>query len=73
MDQVIYTFGGGDVLFRVFTALAMLFKSDSAYVTSMFRFSLTIGAIWVSLLAIYKANMAWCVCRCYFVKTLFRF
>ena len=57
MDYVLYTFGGGEVLFKVFNALAMLFKSESAYVTSMFKFSLTIGALWAALGAIYRANV----------------
>ena len=56
MDYVVYTFGGGEALWKTFNGLALLFKSESAYMTSVLKLSLSIGAVWAALRAILGAN-----------------
>ena len=43
MDDIIYTYGGGEVLWKVFNGLAILFKNDSAYWTNIMPLALVIG------------------------------
>ena len=57
MEQVIYTYGGGEVLWKVFNALAMIFKSDNSYMTTMVRLTLAIGALWAAYTAMVKGSI----------------
>jgi conjugal transfer mating pair stabilization protein TraG len=59
MDYIIYTFGGNAELIKdIFNAIAMIFKTDSNYITAVGKFSMTIGAIWAATRAIFNANIA---------------
>ena len=57
MDDIIYTYGGGEVLWKVFNGLAILFKNDSPYWTNIMPLALVIGGIWGASIAIAKANV----------------
>ena len=67
MDYVIYTFGGGEALWKVFNGLAILFKSDSGF-NSVMKLSLTVGAVWATLRAMWGAHGG-IFARDYFVPT----
>jgi conjugal transfer mating pair stabilization protein TraG len=55
MDYIIYTFGGNAELIKdIFNAIAMIFKTDSNYITAVGKFSMTIGAVWAATRAIFK-------------------
>ncbi|KJV71065.1 conjugative transfer TraG domain protein [Orientia tsutsugamushi str. TA763] len=49
MDYVIYTFGGGDLLWHVFNGIGRVFASNSEYFTPVGHLALTIGGIWLLL------------------------
>jgi conjugal transfer mating pair stabilization protein TraG len=66
MDYVIYTYGGGEILWKIFNGLALFFKSDSAYLTGVVKLSLAIGGLWAALQAIYKGSMG-ILARDYFI------
>ena len=68
MDYVIYTFGGGEALWKVFNGLALVFKSDSAYITGVLKLSLAVGGLWAALRAILGANVRF-FARDYMVPT----
>jgi conjugal transfer mating pair stabilization protein TraG len=57
MDSVIYTYGGGDVLWSIFNGIAMVFKSQSPYWTSIMPFVAGIGGLWAATVAISKGNV----------------
>ena len=57
MDYVIYTYGGGEVLWRVFNGLSLFFQSDSAYLTSVVKLSLAVGGLWAALRALYGGQL----------------
>jgi conjugal transfer mating pair stabilization protein TraG len=57
MDSVIYTYGGGDVLWSIFNGIAMVFKSESPYWTSIMPFVAGIGGLWAATVAISKGNV----------------
>ncbi|MGI4851407.1 MAG: conjugal transfer protein TraG N-terminal domain-containing protein [Janthinobacterium lividum] len=67
MDYVIYTFGGGEALWKVFNGLAILFKSDSGF-NSVMKLSMTVGAVWAALSAMWGANVG-LFARDYFIPT----
>ena len=67
MDYVIYTFGGGEALWKVFNGLALLFKSDSGF-NSVMKLSLTVGAVWAAVRAMWGANVG-IFARDYFIPT----
>ena len=46
MDYVIYTYGGGEVLWKIFNGLSLFFKSDSAYLTGVVKLSMVIGGLY---------------------------
>lgn len=52
MDYVIYTFGGGEILWHVMNALAILFKTDSSYFTSVGMITTAIGLVYATLRAL---------------------
>lgn len=47
MEQVITTYGGGEVFYYVFNGIAALFTSDGGVINNMTRLALTVGAFWV--------------------------
>ncbi len=57
MESVIYTFGGGEALWRVFNGIAIIFSSNSGYMTSVMKLSMAIGGLWAAFRAILGANM----------------
>lgn len=57
MDSIIYTYGGGEVLWTIFNGLALIFKSNSPYLTSVGYLSMLIGGIWGASAALYQANI----------------
>jgi len=66
MDYVIYTYGGGEILWKIFNGLSLFFHSDSAYLTGVVKLSLIIGGFWAALRAIYGGNMG-ILARDYFI------
>lgn len=57
MNTVIYTYGGGDVLNDIFNGIAIVFKSHSAYWTSLMPFVAGMGGLWAATVAIAKGNV----------------
>ncbi|BAG39863.1 putative conjugative transfer protein TraG [Orientia tsutsugamushi str. Ikeda] len=57
MDYVIYTFGGGDLLWHVFNGIGIVFASNSEYFTPVGHLALTIGGIWAATRAIFRGNI----------------
>ncbi len=57
MEYIVYTFGGGEVLWKILNALALLFANDSEYFTPVLKLSAGIGAIWAAVRAIYQTNI----------------
>ena len=57
MDSIIYTYGGGEMLWTIFNGLALIFKSNSPYLTSVGYLSMLIGGIWGATAALYQANI----------------
>jgi conjugal transfer mating pair stabilization protein TraG len=57
MESVIYTFGGGEALWKVFNGIAIIFSSGSGYMTSIMKLSMAIGGLWAAFRAILGANM----------------
>jgi conjugal transfer mating pair stabilization protein TraG len=66
MDYVIYTYGGGEILWKIFNGLALFFQSDSAYLTGVVKLSMVIGGLWAALRAIYGGQMG-ILARDYFI------
>ena len=56
MEYPIYTYGGGDLLIAVFNAIAMIFKSDSKYLTPVGTMSMTLGGVYIAIKAIFKGD-----------------
>jgi len=57
MEYPIYTYGGGDLLVAVFNAIAMIFKSDSTYLTPVGTMAMTIGGVYIGIKAIFKGDI----------------
>jgi conjugal transfer mating pair stabilization protein TraG len=57
MDSIIYTYGGGDMLWTLFNGIALIFKSNSPYLTSVGYLSMLVGGIWGTTAALYQANI----------------
>lgn len=57
MDSIIYTYGGGEVLWTIFNGLALIFKSNSPYLTSVGYLAMLVGGIWGATAALYQANI----------------
>lgn len=45
-EYVIYTYGGGDLLFQVFDAIGRIFRSNSDYLTPVGQLGMTVGALY---------------------------
>lgn len=57
MDFSIYSYGGGQMLWTLFNGLALVFKSNSPYLTSVGYLSMIVGGVWATTRAIYQANI----------------
>lgn len=57
MDSIIYTYGGGEMLWTIFNGLALIFKSNSPYLTSVGYLAMLVGGIWGTTAALYQANI----------------
>jgi len=57
MEYPIYTYGGGDLLVAVFNAIAMIFKSDSTYLTPVGTMAMTLGGVYIGIKAIFKGDI----------------
>lgn len=53
----IYSFGGGETLWKVLNAVAMLFSNGNQYFTPALKISASIGAIWAAVRAIWKTEV----------------
>ncbi|KJV71966.1 putative traG protein [Orientia tsutsugamushi str. TA763] len=71
MDYVIYTFGGGDLLWHVFNGIGRVFASNSEYFTPVGHLALTIGGIWAATRAIFRGNIGIFAMECFFRRYLF--
>lgn len=58
MEYPIYMYGGGDLLVSVFNAIAMIFKSDSTYLTPVGTMAMTLGGVYIGIKAIFKGDIA---------------
>ena len=58
MDNVIYTYGGGEVLYYVFNAIAVIFGGGAGGLfTAMLRLATSIGGFWAIVNIILKNNV----------------
>jgi len=57
MEFPIYTYGGGDTLVAVFNAIAMLFGSNSTYLSPVAKLGFTIGGMYVGVKALFKGDI----------------
>lgn len=57
MDFSIYSYGGGQMLWTLFNGLALVFKSNSPYLTSVGYLSMIVGGVWATTRAIFQANI----------------
>ncbi len=57
MEYPIYIYGGGDLLVAVFNAVAMIFKSDSTYLTPVGTMAMTLGGVYIGIKAIFKGDI----------------
>ncbi|KJV71668.1 hypothetical protein [Orientia tsutsugamushi] len=71
MDYVIYTFGGGDLLWHVFNGIGRVFASNSEYFTPVGHLALTIGGIWAATRAIFRGNIGIFAMEWFFHRYLF--
>lgn len=51
-DYVIYTFGGGEILWHVMNAIAILFKSENSYFTSVGMLTMAAGLFYATVRAL---------------------
>lgn len=56
MGFAIYTYGGGEILWRVFNGIAMIFGS-STFMSSLMVTTLAIGTLWASTRSIYNNSL----------------
>lgn len=56
MGFAIYTYGGGEILWRVFNGMAMVF-GGSAFMSSLMISTLAIGTVWASTRSIYNNTL----------------
>lgn len=58
MEYTVFTYGGGQMLVSIFNSIAMIFKSNNTYLTPVGTFAMGAGALYASMLAIYRASLA---------------
>lgn len=56
-EYVIYTYGGGEILWQVLNAIALLFKSDSSYFTIVGQLTAAMGLAYAALVALGKNSI----------------
>ncbi|WP_010303319.1 conjugal transfer protein TraG N-terminal domain-containing protein [Candidatus Odyssella thessalonicensis] len=69
MDYSLYVYGGGEILWKVFNGIALLFKSDNPYFTSLGKLTMGIGLLYVAARAIPRASFP-IFFRSWFLPTL---
>ena len=57
MEYPIYTYGGGELLISVFNAIAMIFKTDSTYLTPVGKIAMQLGGVYIGIKAIFKGDI----------------
>ncbi len=57
MEFPIYTYGGGDVLWKVYSGISMLFASSNPFLTNAWTISLAFGGIWAMVSAIFSSQI----------------
>lgn len=70
MEYSIYSYGGGEILWKVFNGIALLFKSDSNYLTSVGKLTMAIGLIYAAVQAIPRIAIP-IFLKSWFLPTLF--
>ncbi|MEN8236790.1 MAG: conjugal transfer protein TraG N-terminal domain-containing protein [Pseudomonadota bacterium] len=55
--DIIYTYGGGEIIHKVFNGIAILTKSNSAYFTNVVYVSALIGGVWAAAKALPGGNL----------------
>ena len=58
MEYPIWTYGGGELLNKVFNAIAMIFESNNTYLTPVGTMAMTLGGVYIGIKAIYKGDIA---------------
>ena len=58
MEYLIHTYGGGNELVAVLNAVAMIFKSDSTYLTPVGTMALTLGGVYAAIKGILKIDIS---------------
>ncbi|MBW8308638.1 MAG: conjugal transfer protein TraG N-terminal domain-containing protein [Candidatus Paracaedibacteraceae bacterium] len=56
MDLAVYTFGGGEILWKIFNGIAILFKTENKYFSSLGGVTATFAAFWIGAQAIAKGQ-----------------
>lgn len=57
MEYGIYVYGGGEILWKIFNGLALLFQSKSAYFTSVGKLTMGIGVLYAAAQALPRASL----------------
>ncbi|MBW8309209.1 MAG: conjugal transfer protein TraG N-terminal domain-containing protein [Candidatus Paracaedibacteraceae bacterium] len=58
MEYSLYVYGGGEILCKVFNGVALLFKSDNPYFTSVGTLTMGIGLLYIAARAIPQASFS---------------
>ena len=58
MEYLIHTYGGGNELVAVLNAVAMIFKSDSTYLTPVGTMALTLGGVYAAIKGLLKIDIS---------------
>lgn len=58
MEYSLYVYGGGQVLWNVFNGIALLFRTENPYFTTVGYLTMLIGIIYAAVQAIPRANFA---------------
>lgn len=70
MTYSIYSYGGGEILWKVFNGVALLFASDSPYFTSIGKLTLIIGLIFTGVQAFTQVSIP-ILAKKWFLPTIF--
>lgn len=70
MDYSVYSYGGGEILWKVFNGIALLFTSESPYFTSVGKLTMAIGLLYVAAQAIPRVSIPLFL-KSWFLPTLF--
>jgi conjugal transfer mating pair stabilization protein TraG len=58
MEFAIYTYGGGEVYWKVFNGIALLFKHENQFMTLLIKLCMTFGVIAAGFVAILRQNIS---------------